>query len=168
MAWLNLQRIRRQMTIFHSEKPKKKRGQRIKPLVLVKYKSEFASNYISLTLPVYTVSEGNCFEHWRKKHERHSAQRAQVRWALLPYCASIIGKCEVTLTRIAELKLDKHDNLPMSLKYVLDAVASQITGDFRPGRADNDERFTFLYGQESSSDNAKEYGVRIEIRYSLP
>jgi hypothetical protein len=57
--------------------------------------------------------------------------------------------------------LDAHDNLPGSLKYVVDACCAIITGDFRPGRADGNKAFSFSYDQVKCS----EYGVRVEFTF---
>jgi hypothetical protein len=66
--------------------------------------------------------------------------------------------CHIVLTRIGKKKLDS-DNLPMSMKWVRDAVADQLIPGLLPGRADDDSRITWDYAQEI----AKEYAVRIEI-----
>ena len=50
----------------------------------------------------------------------------------------------------------------MSVKYVLDTVCAVITGDYRPGRADDNDHITVSYEQESRSEF---YGVIIEITH---
>lgn len=66
------------------------------------------------------------------------------------------------MTRHAPKKLDRHDNLPMSLKYILDACCAVITNDYRPGRADDDENIQVTYNQVIS----KQYAVK--IHFSMP
>jgi hypothetical protein len=114
---------------------------------------------VTLRLPIRTVSEANCFEHWTKKHARHKAQKQAVALALNPQRSRIKLPCHIKITRVAPRKLDQHDNLPMSVKYILDTCCAIITGDFRPGRADDDERITVSYEQEKNSD----YSVIIEF-----
>lgn len=114
---------------------------------------------IILRLPLRTVSEANCFEHWTKKHKRHKLQKQAVALALNPQKSQIKLPCHIKITRVAPRKLDKWDNLPMSVKYILDACCAIITGDFRPGRADDDERITVSYEQKTNSD----YSVIIEF-----
>ncbi len=65
------------------------------------------------------------------------------------------------LIRLAPNELDVFDNLPMSLKYIVDAICAIITGEYRAGKADSDKRISIACGQISS----KEYGVRVEITY---
>lgn len=57
--------------------------------------------------------------------------------------------------------MDAHDNLRMALKYLLDSVCAEITGELRPGLADANPGFTFEYDQQKS----KNYAVKIEIRW---
>ncbi len=77
-----------------------------------------------------------------------------------PFAGAIPLPVHVTLKRYAPRSLDEGDNLPMSMKYIRDSVAAFLTGDHRPGRADNDPRITWLYAQEKSKD----YYVRIIVR----
>jgi len=129
-------------------------------------------------LPIVTVSEANTVysktrliktgknkgkparEHWREAWERHRAQKNAIYYA----CAMIPSKvqlpCNVKLVRLGPRELD-FDNLVVSQKYVRDAIAELITGDYVPGRADGDKRISWQYDQEKS----KEYGVRIEISW---
>ena len=118
---------------------------------------------ITLDLPLQTVSEANCFEHWTKKHRRHNEQKVMISRFLSPHHDKIKFPCKVLLTRFAPDKLDEFENLPMSFKYVVDAVCAIITQDFRPGRADSDKRITLSCNQIES----KEYGIRIEITFDL-
>ncbi len=136
---------------------KKKRLKR--KLSFIQFKSEALDGKVVIHLPLETVSEANNFDHWTKKHKRHNLQKRVVALALNPVLDKIILPCHIKVTRIAPRKLDRWDNLPMSVKYILDACCANITGDFRPGRADDDERITVSYDQTSSSD----YGVIVEF-----
>ena len=118
----------------------------------IKLSSDFTDGRVEITLPVRTVSEMNCTEHWTKKHKRHRIQQKTVALALNPIKCKIGFPCHIKLTRYAPRKLDKHDNLPISMKYILDACCAIITGDHRPGRADDDERISISYDQIQSSD----------------
>lgn len=140
----------------------KARGKRKKkPVAKIPMKTEFSEGKVLLDLPLQTVSEANCFEHWTKKHERHKAQQRMVALALKPVREKIKLPCKVMLIRFAPDDLDAFENLPMSFKYIVDAICAIITGDYRPGRADNDKRISLACGQVQS----KEYGIRIEITF---
>jgi len=123
--------------------------------------SEFGEGWVSLTLPIRTVSEANSSEHWHKKAKRHAIQQRSVLWLLKPLREKIRLPCHIKLTRYAPRQLDKHDNLPISMKWITDACCAIITGDYRAGRADDDERISISYDQVKNS----KYGVKILITY---
>lgn len=100
-------------------------------------------------------------ESWREANRRHQEQKEKVRAKFLEETPLIAIPCSIVLTRIAPRSLDDDDNLPTSLKYVRDQVAAEITGDYRPGRADGDKRIKWQYKQEKGAP--REYAVRIEI-----
>lgn len=113
------------------------------------------------TLPIKTVSEGNCNENWRKRHARHKSQKEAVRLALNPHLSKISLPCQVTLTRYAPRLLDEFENLPMSFKWIYDTICDCLIPGLQPGRADEDKRIKVKACQEKS----KLHGVRIEITY---
>lgn len=113
---------------------------------------------IELILPIETVSESNCSEHWRKKHERHRKQKAQIVIAFHQLKINAKMPCAIRLSRMSPRVLDS-DNLVSSLKWIRDAIAEQITGIKIAGRADDHPGIIFEYDQERSP--AK--GVRIFI-----
>ena len=137
-----------------------------------------AKSVISLTLPIMTVSEMNTVysktrlvktgkrkglaarEHWREAWERHKEQKNLVYLACRPKISIICLPCTVKLTRLGPREMD-FDNLVISQKYIRDAIAELITGDYVPGRADGDKRISWQYDQEKS----KEYGVKILIEW---
>lgn len=108
---------------------------------------------ISMVLPIHAHNEANSSEHWTKKQKRHQQQKFIVINSLKPIRALVKLPCQITFTRLSPKFLDAHDNLPMSFKYILDAVAAAITGEYRPGLADSNPRFTFKYDQIKSNDN---------------
>ncbi len=122
--------------------------------------TEMKDGVLRAMLPIRTVSEANSSEHWREKHKRHKLQKGMVHYMIRPYGDSITLPCVVSVTRYAPRKLDKQDNLPMSMKYLVDAICEVLTGDYRPGRADGDARIEIVYGQVAS----KKYGVLVEIK----
>lgn len=124
-------------------------------------KNEFVDEIITLTIPLRTKSEANSFDHWRVKHERHRKQRFLVFNALKPYAQMLRMPCSILFTRYAPKKLDKHDNLPISFKYIVDACCTMITKNYVAGRADDDERISIAYDQVIS----KEYSIKIEITF---
>lgn len=137
---------------------------------------EKGENWLEITMPIVTVSEANggvktsyvkngktCYksEHWSDKHRRHKLQKGTVSLSLRPHRNSLSMPCTIKLTRYAPDKLDRFDNLPMSMKWILDAICEIITGDYRPGRADAHEGILdVIYAQEIS--NA--YGVKVRIQ----
>lgn len=124
-------------------------------------KSEVREGSVTVDLPLKTVSEANCFEPWQKKHGRHKDQQRIVALALNPLKSHIRMPCKIMLTRFAPNHLDVFDNLPMSLKYIVDAVCAIITGEYRAGKADGDKRISIACDQVKS----EAYGVRITVTY---
>lgn len=124
-------------------------------------KSEILEGRLLLDIPIRTVSEANSFEPWQKRHGRHKDQQRAVGQALSPLKGNIRLPCRVRLTRFAPNELDAFDNLPMSFKYIVDAICAIITGEYRAGKADSDKRISISCGQEKSVA----YGIRIEIEY---
>lgn len=121
-----------------------------------------------------TVSEANSSENRWVKAKRHKLQKAKVKVAMRAQrpCPlftehrdenSTVTHCNlrIIVTRIAPRSLDCQDNLPCSLKYVVDSIAEELTGDYRPGRADGAEWIKWEYRQEKGKP--KEYAVRIEM-----
>jgi hypothetical protein len=138
----------------------KKKKKRLAPLINAK--SEFNERKVSFDLPIKTISEANSFEHWGTKHSRHKNQQKIVTFFLKPHRDKIKLPCKIMLTRLAPKELDKFDNLPMSLKYIVDAICAIITGNYTPGQADSDKRISSIACDQIKS---KEYGVRIEITF---
>lgn len=102
-------------------------------------------------------------EHWREAAARHKTQKERIRWEFRKERPSVAIPCDVRLTRIAPRALDVHDNLPASLKYICDALAECITGDYRPGRADDCEEIKWHYAQRKGLP--REYAVLIEMEW---
>lgn len=112
-------------------------------------------------LPIRTASEANSSEHWNKKAKRHKLQKRWIKAAFHRERPQIALPALVVLTRLAPRALDCQDNLPCSMKYIVDAIAEELTGNYVPGRADGDKRITWEYHQEKGEP--KEYAVKIEI-----
>ncbi len=128
----------------------------------IDFKTMINDNCIEITLPLRTLSP-NQFEAWRKRYAREKGQKRAVMFAMIPVKEKMLIQlpCKLKFIRYAPKHLDAHDNLPMSMKKIVDQVCAEITCDFVPGRADSYEGFSFEYAQVKS----KEYGVRIEIRF---
>lgn len=136
---------------------------------------EKGEGWLKAMLPIFTATEANGgvkksfkgsdgktvykSEHWSEKHRRTQLQKGTVLLTLRPHRDSFSLPCDIKLTRYAPRKLDKHDNLPMSMKYILDSVCAVITNDYRPGRADSSDQIDVKYDQVVS----EKYGVLIEI-----
>lgn len=129
--------------------------------VKISPKFEVYDGRFVIDIGIRTVSEANCFEPWRVKHGRHREQQTIVALSLGPLKGKVRLPCRIMLTRFAPDMLDKFDNLPMSFKYIVDAVCALITGEYRAGKADSDERITIACDQVES----KAYGIRIEITF---
>jgi len=115
----------------------------------------------SYTLPIVTVSEGNLFEHWTKANARHKRQKKDINHYLSEISAYKDKKIVVKLVRIASRKLDAHDNLRMSFKFVVDAIADILNPGKAAGRADDSDLIEWQYGQEKGKP--KEKAIRVEI-----
>ena len=115
-------------------------------------------------LPIKTASESNLKEHWSKSSKRHAVQKGWVKWAFNKDKPDLTDALvfRVLLTRIAPRKLDAHDNLRVSMKWVVDSIAEELTGNYIPGRADDAKTITWDYLQEKGKPH--EYAVRIEIQ----
>lgn len=129
--------------------------------VKLEAKSQVLEGKVIVDLPIRTVSEANCFEPWRVKHGRHKEQQRIVALGLNPLKENWRLPCRIMLTRFAPDELDVFDNLPMSFKYIVDAVCAIITGNYVAGRADSDKRITIACDQKKS----EAYGIRIEITF---
>lgn len=115
-------------------------------------------------IPLRTVSEANTHEHWTKKKKRHDAQKRAIRLFYRNNNIHIPLPIHIKLTRIAPKKLDVFDNLPMSFKWIADAICGLLVPGLKDGRADDDERITLSCDQERG--NPKQYGI-IVIFYDL-
>lgn len=125
--------------------------------------SEISSGKVIIGLPIRTVSESNSTEHWTKKAKRHKRQQNAVIFAFRPHAKLITLPCTIKLTRYAPRSLDLWDNLPMSMKWILDAVCGILRPGLAAGRADDSSEITVSYDQIK----CKDYGVKIEIRREL-
>lgn len=175
--------------ISHSKAPRKRRNgvtstvvakrSKNSSLGFLKQSLQKGQDWVEITLPLLTVSEANggqkkaykkngktCYkgEHWSEAGRRHELQKGTVLMTLRPHRKYMPMPCNIFLTRYAPDTLDRFDNLPMSFKWILDAVCQVITGDNRPGRADAHEGILDVkYSQVKSN----EYGVKIHVQSVL-
>ena len=116
-------------------------------------------NEATVTVPIHALSPNKqAGENKFAKSRRVKAQRQGTHWAL-----KAIAKPQfpvvVLMTRIAPPSatgfagLDKHDNLPGSLKPAVDGVADWL------GIRDDDKRVEWRYTQEQG----KEYAVKVTV-----
>ena len=128
----------------------------------------------SWEIPIKTVSESNCSEHWFKKSQRHRQQQFFVRALFNSEIKNISIPCEIVLTRLSPRYLDDEDNLPIAFKWIKDELGACIfpekvvnylskNGKMKQnkGHADSDPRVKWKYTQEKR----KKLGIRIEIIY---
>jgi hypothetical protein len=122
-------------------------------------------------IPMKTVSEANCSQHWRVKANRHKAQQFLVRSLFRHEAQKIPFPCCVTFTRLASRAMD-NDNLTMCFKFIRDEVSECLIPEGQrtvlnakgrlqnlKGRVDSDPRILWQYRQLKS----KIQGIRIEI-----
>ncbi len=113
-------------------------------------------------LPIKTVPESNrSNEHYMVKSKRHRTQQLHVWTALFNKNLDIQLPCRIKLTRIAPRSLDKAENLPMSMKWVIDGICDYLFPGQAAGRADDTKEVDFIFDQEKG--NPKEYAIRITI-----
>lgn len=118
-------------------------------------------NSVEFFLNIKTISEANCQEHWTKRHRRHKKQKTILFWSFMEIKPFVRLPCTITFVRLAPKMLDKHDNLPMSMKWLCDQLCAEITGDQRAGRADDSDKIKIKYDQIKS----KVYAVKIIIEF---
>lgn len=82
----------------------------------------------SFELPIKTVSEANCTEHWTTKSKRHKSQAFFVRMAFLQYIEQVTLPVTITMTRCASRELDS-DNLQMAFKWIRDELSELVISD---------------------------------------
>jgi hypothetical protein len=116
---------------------------------------------IEKIIPLKIISEANKSEHWSKKSARHRKQKYMISLFLKPMISKISLPCHVELTRIAPRMFDVVDNLPISLKWAIDAIAGLLLPNLAPGRADADERISWSLSQERRG--IREYGLKVVI-----
>src|SRR5438445_8401045 len=116
---------------------------------------QFMKKILDVKLPkLHTVSELNrANENRFVKQKRHKNQQFEVMFTLRNHIKEYPTPCLIKLTRIAPRKLDVHDNLPSSFKWIVDTIAKQI------GLHDNDDSLHWRYDQEKGKP--KEYAIKI-------
>lgn len=130
---------------------------------------------ISWEIPMRTVSEANCTQHWTKRSFRHRQQQRLIRLYFAKKGQGATLPCRIHLTRMAPRFCDS-DNLLSCFKWIRDEISECLipekrsayvtsTGKIKSikGRADNDARISWRYFQEKSTL----YAVRIEIESDI-
>lgn len=125
----------------------------------------------SWEIPIKTVSEANCSEHWQTKSKRHKGQQRLIHLILGSDLKKIVLPCTIKLARLSNRELDE-DNLPIAFKWIKDQICAEIFPEKvvsytnklgqrnkNKGFTDNDKRIKWEYGQEK----ARILGIRIEI-----
>lgn len=113
-------------------------------------------------LNIRTASESNSKEHWTVKAKRHRKQKSMIKKIFLSERPKVKPPCTVLLTRIAPGTLDAHDNLPISFKWIVDAIADYLCPGQLAGRADDNKLIEWKYSQKRGKP--REYAIQIEIR----
>lgn len=110
-------------------------------------------------LPIRTFGETNLRQNFITR-ERHRKQKMYVQQVLRELTLDR-KPLLVVLTRIAPRRLDKHDTLPASMKWIADAVAEKLVPGKRVGRADASKMIEWEYAQVRGK--VREYAVDIKI-----
>lgn len=116
---------------------------------------------MKMKLPIKVYSEANSNDHWCKKSARHKKQKEAIFYELREHIYEKMLPCKIKLTRIAPRKLDVHDNLPFSFKWIFDSICELLIPGKAVGRADDDNRIQVEYDQRKGDLN--EYAMEIEI-----
>lgn len=130
---------------------------------------------MKFVIPIKTVSEANGHkkaikrngktiyktEHWTDSAKRHRMQKQAIRFALVNRVVPEMLPCTIKITRIAPRFVDEFENLPMSLKYVNDAICELLVPGKAIGQADSDKRIKTICDQKKGKP--KEYAIEIEI-----
>jgi hypothetical protein len=107
---------------------------------------------MKVSIPLKTGTGQNLREHWRARDRRVKNERWETHIALVGRPKPALP-CTVLLRRVAPSNgLDRHDNLPGSVKAVVDQIAAWLTID------DRDPRVTWAYDQRRGP-----WGVEIEF-----
>lgn len=107
------------------------------------------------------VTEANTHEHWALAHKRHKRQKQLLRYKLSHFFIYKNKPLLIKFTRLYPGKLDKHDNLPMAFKYIVDAVSELIYSSVKAGRADDNKNLEWQYDQEKNVPGFR--GFKIEV-----
>jgi hypothetical protein len=130
---------------------------------------------MKIKLPIKTVSEANGHkkaikkngiikyknEHWSETAKRHRVQKEAVKMACINKITPDMLPCKIKLTRIAPRFLDSVENLPMSLKWVIDSICELLVPNKAIGQADSDKRIQITCDQIKGIPH--EYAIEIEI-----
>lgn len=128
-------------------------------------------NTIVFKIPIRTISEANARGHWAKFKKLHDSQKdsafilAHTALRSLPETHPLRNPeaaINIGMTRVAKGNFMDSDNLPASMKYIRDGVASALAPGMAPGRADGLSRFAWTYDQKRTR-GAPEVRVTLEI-----
>jgi hypothetical protein len=122
-----------------------------------------------LELPLRTRNTSNEREHWAAKAKRAKLERMAVGLKLAAEGKAFRSavhtvlsgrrphRVVVLLTRVAPKAFDSHDNLRVSFKATVDAIAEWL------GLDDADERFDWRYSQEPSAPKTCAVRIHMEL-----
>jgi hypothetical protein len=113
----------------------------------------------SIEIPLKVLSEANTSGSWQVRYNRAKKQKKIIKM-MLARC-DCKPPCLVKLIRISPRKLDSHDNLPASFKFVIDAISDYLIPGLRPGFADGSEQIKWEFDQEKGEPKTNK--IRIEI-----
>jgi hypothetical protein len=114
--------------------------------------------YLEFTMPMRVISEANDYGGWRVKGKRKKAQKDEAFYSLHNVLRGrkIRLPCTVHLVRVGPKKIDRHENLPMCFKAVVDGLCLKL--DVDDGEED---KIRFTYDQEPCGK--RNYLVKVQI-----
>ena len=112
-------------------------------------------------IQVKTISEANCSQHWSVKRKRHKMQQSVTYYSMMQHAAGIKPPVHIKLSRCENRLLDD-DNLPSSMKFLTDQIASYFFPGLAAGRADGQKGISFKYDQVKTFSK-EDKGVLITI-----
>lgn len=115
--------------------------------------------------PLLTTPESNSREHWHKKATRHTKQRDAIKtvWKATGSAIPNIQNVPIILyiCRVAPRRLDHSDNLPCSLKSLVDEICNCLLPGYADGRADGLLKIKIAYAQAKGLP--RQYAIKIKI-----
>lgn len=126
-----------------------------------------ATRCVVITIGLQLKSQGQWSHNWRAIYGRTQQIRKRVSWTLsliseLAVLTFLGDVRAIKLIRLAPRRIEKHDNLPIVFKPVVDQVTCWLAHDNRPNaRARDGEKDGYTFTHHQQKQHA--YGARVEL-----